>query len=79
MTRRVILILALLTFVRVQNGYPLEGGCDITCPVVPKVSQPFVQRTIASKPDDFFVVLKNGLTLLVHSQPDSEIVSTRFS
>ena len=47
------------------------------CPLISPESRPFVQRTIASKPDDLFVVLKNGLTLLVHQQPSAEIVSAQ--
>ena len=43
----------------------------------PRQSLPFVQRTLASKPDDLFVVLKNGLTLLVHQQPGAEVVSAQ--
>ena len=35
------------------------------------------QRTLASKPNDLFVVLKNGLTLLVHQQPGAEVVSAQ--
>ncbi len=47
------------------------------CPLISQQSRPFVQRTIASKPDDLFVVLKNGLTLLVHQQPGAEVVSAQ--
>ena len=47
------------------------------CPLISRQSRPFVQRTIASKPDDLFVVLKNGLTLLVHQQPGAEVVSAQ--
>ncbi|MGA3113227.1 MAG: pitrilysin family protein [Syntrophobacteraceae bacterium] len=47
------------------------------CPLISPQSQPFVQRTLASKPDDLFVVLKNGLTMLVHQQPEAEVVSAQ--
>ncbi len=47
------------------------------CPLISRESRPFVQRTLASKPDDLFVVLKNGLTLLVHQQPSAEVVSAQ--
>ncbi len=47
------------------------------CPVISQQSWPFVQRTIASKPDDLFVVFKSGLTLLVHQQPGAEVVSSQ--
>jgi zinc protease len=47
------------------------------CPILAPESRPFVQRTLASKPGDLFVVLKNGLTLLVHQQPGAEVVSAQ--
>jgi len=47
------------------------------CPLISQQSRSFVQRTLASKPDDLFVVLKNGLTLLVHQQPGAEVVSAQ--
>jgi zinc protease len=47
------------------------------CPLISPESRQFVQRTIASKPEDLFLVLKNGLTLLVHQQPSAEVVSAQ--
>jgi len=47
------------------------------CPLLPPDLRQSVQKTIASKPDDLFVVLKNGLTLLVHQQPGAEVVSAQ--
>jgi len=47
------------------------------CPLISPESRPFVQRTIASKREDLFVVLNNGLTLLVHQQPGAEVVSAQ--
>lgn len=47
------------------------------CPVISPESKASVQRTIASKPEDLFVVLKNGLTVLVHEQPGAEVVSAQ--
>ncbi|MDR3555217.1 MAG: pitrilysin family protein [Syntrophobacteraceae bacterium] len=60
-------------------GLPLaalsfQGG---QCPFIPPQSQSFVDRTIASKPGDLFVVLKNGLTLLVHQMSESGVVSAQ--
>ncbi len=55
-------------------AFPDEG---MQCPLISPESRPFVQRTIASKPDDLFVVLKNGLTLLVHQQPSAEVASAQ--
>jgi zinc protease len=36
-----------------------------------------VQRTLSSKPGDCFVVLKNGLTVLIRSHTESEVVSSQ--
>ena len=47
------------------------------CPLISPESRPFVQRTLASKPGDLFVVLNNGLTLLVNQQPSAEVVSAQ--
>lgn len=47
------------------------------CPLISQELRPFVQKTIASKPEDLFVVLKNGMTLLVHRQPGAEVVSAQ--
>ena len=55
-------------------AFSFEGA---QCPAILPQSRPFVSRTIASKPGDLFVVLKNGLTLLVHQMPDSRVVSTQ--
>ncbi len=51
-----------------------EGG---QCPFIPPQSRSFVERALVSKPGDLFVVLKNGLTLLVHPMPGSGVVSTQ--
>lgn len=47
------------------------------CPLLPPDLRQSVQKTLASKPEDLFVVLKNGLTLLVHQQPGAEVVSSQ--
>ncbi|MEN6441315.1 MAG: pitrilysin family protein [Syntrophobacter sp.] len=47
------------------------------CPLLPPDLRQSVQKTLASKPEDLFVVLKNGLTLLVHQQPGAEVVSAQ--
>jgi zinc protease len=36
-----------------------------------------VQRTLSSKPGDCFVILKNGLTVLIRSQTESNVVSSQ--
>jgi zinc protease len=77
MQKRTILACAVVMAVCV--GFAVAAFCDEVrqCPLISPDSQPFVQRTIASKPGDLFVVLKNGLTLLVHQQPSAEVVSTQ--
>ena len=77
MLRRVILICTLVLAVYAglaPAALPDEGK---ECPLISPQSRPFVQRTIASKPNDLFVVLKNGLTLLVHQQAEAEVVSAQ--
>ncbi len=53
------------------------ADAEMQCPQVPPQLRQSVQRTLASKPEDLFVVLKNGLTLLVHQQPGAEVVSAQ--
>jgi zinc protease len=77
MLRRLILICTLVLAVYAglaPAALPDEGK---ECPLISPQSRPFVQRTIASKPNDLFVVLKNGLTLLVHQQAEAEVVSAQ--
>ncbi len=77
MLRRVVLVCTLVIAVCVglaPAALPDEGK---ECPLISQQLRPFVQRTIASKSDDLFVVLKNGLTLLVHQQPGAEVVSAQ--
>jgi zinc protease len=77
MQKRMLLIHALVIavcFGFAPAALPDEGK---ECPLISPESQPYVQRTLASRPDDLFVVLKNGLTLLVHQQPGAEVVSAQ--
>ena len=79
MSKRVVLTWIFFFFCaagagRVFAAPPDEGK---ECPVISAESRPFVQRTIASKSGDLFVVLKNGLTLLAHQQPGAEVVSAQ--
>jgi zinc protease len=77
MLRRIVLLCTLV--IAVCAGVASASLPDEVkeCPLISSQSRPFVQRTIASKPDDLFVVLKNGLTLLVHQQPGVEVVSAQ--
>ncbi len=77
MLRRGVLIFILVAVAcagPVAAAVPDEGK---QCPLISPESQAFVQRTIASKPGDLFIVLKNGLTLLIHQQPGAEVVSAQ--
>ncbi|HOI93147.1 MAG TPA: pitrilysin family protein [Syntrophobacter fumaroxidans] len=47
------------------------------CPALPPPLQPSVQRVLSSKPGDLFVVLKNGLTLLMSQKPNYDVVSAQ--
>lgn len=47
-------------------------------PDLPQEAMLNVQRLKASEPGDVFVVLKNGLTLLVHPMENSEVVSAQI-
>ena len=77
MLRRIFLVLTLA--IAVCAGLASSGLTDEAkqCPFISPQARPFVQRTLASKPDDLFVVLNNGLTLLVHQQPGVEVVSAQ--
>ncbi|MGO9416323.1 MAG: M16 family metallopeptidase [Syntrophobacteraceae bacterium] len=77
MLRRIVLIFTLV--IAVCAGPASAGLPDEVkqCPFISPQSRSFVARTLASKPNDLFVVLKNGLTLLVHQQPGAEVVSAQ--
>ncbi len=59
------------------EGPPIQAVEGMACPLIKPEMRPFVQRTLASKPEDLFVVLKNGMTLLVHRQPGAEVISAQ--
>ncbi len=46
-------------------------------PALPSPAKESVQRTLSSKPGDCFVVLNNGLTVLIRSQTESDVVSSQ--
>jgi len=78
MLKRITLICILVIAVCVGLTYAAPPDEGNQCPLISPESRPFVQRTIASRPDDLFVVLNNGLTLLVHQQPSAEVVSAQI-
>ncbi|MHC1729980.1 MAG: M16 family metallopeptidase [Syntrophobacteraceae bacterium] len=71
------LVLMLILFAAPAFAQVAQPEEDKVCPLISPESRPFIQRTIASKAGDLFVVLKNGLTLLVHQQPTAETVSAQ--
>src|SRR5208337_3053265 len=77
MLKRIAFICILVITVCVGSTFAAPPDEGSQCPLISPESRPFVQRTIASRPDDLFVVLKNGLTLLVHQQPSAEVVSAQ--
>ena len=46
-------------------------------PSLPAAARESVQRTLSSKPGDCFVILKNGLTVLIRTQTESDVVSSQ--
>ncbi|MGA2402869.1 MAG: pitrilysin family protein [Syntrophobacteraceae bacterium] len=77
MLRRIVLVCILVIAACAGPVTAAPPDESKECPRISPELRPFVQRTIASMPDDFFVVLKNGLTLLVHQQPSAEVVSAQ--
>lgn len=49
-----------------------------TIPSLPASIGMSVNRVLPSKPGDFFVVLKNGMTVLLRENPSSEVVSAQI-
>ena len=80
MHRRLIpVLMALIIFTGFIYAPALAALPDTgkECPLIGPELRPFVQRTLASKPEDLFVVLKNGLTVLIHQQSGAEVVSAQ--
>jgi zinc protease len=73
--RIVLVLVVLLGLVWAIPGQATEGTRRV--PVLSKSLEPFVDQVLASKPGDVFVVLNNGLTVLIRQQQSSEAVSAR--
>jgi zinc protease len=76
---RLVFLLTGLCLVYLLSGY-LYAETDpgaITHSRTDLFGSPGIDRIIPSKPDDLFVVLKNGLTLLIHESHGSRVVSSR--
>jgi zinc protease len=76
---RRVFLLTVLCIVSLSYGYvcaetdpnsPLQSGTDV-------LDSPEIDRVIPSKPYDLFVVLKNGLTVLIRESHGSKVVSSQ--
>ncbi len=77
MLRWVIVAVALVPAVFFGSAFAAPPDQGKECRLISPELRQSVQRTIASKPEDLFVVLKNGLTVLVHQQAGAELVSVQ--
>lgn len=50
-------------------------GSPLHCPPIPADLAPSVQKVLASRPGDLFVVLRNGLTVLIRGESSNDVVS----
>ena len=53
------------------SGAPTQCKTDV-------LDSPWINRVIPSKPDDLFVVLKNGLSVLIRESHGSEVISSQI-
>ncbi|MCK4728238.1 MAG: insulinase family protein, partial [Desulfobacterales bacterium] len=74
-----VLFLTALCLVSLSPGY-VYAEADLSSPAQSStdvLDSPRIDRVIPSKPDDLFVVLKNGLTVLIRESHGSKVVSSR--
>ncbi len=76
---RRVFLLTVLCIVSLSHGYVCsETDPDSPVPNAPDVlNSPEIDRIIPSKPYDLFVVLKNGLTVLIRESHGSKVVSSQ--
>ncbi len=74
---RTYLVKLTVLFAFVALSPSLLPAAEQNCPPLPSGVGSAVQRTLASRPGDLFVVLKNGLTVLTSRKPDYDVVSVR--
>ncbi|NTV43543.1 MAG: insulinase family protein, partial [Syntrophobacteraceae bacterium] len=69
----------ILVFLMISiSAQPGEGDqLQRALPTLPAEVQGAVSRALPSKPGDTFVILKNGMTVLIRENPGSEVVSAR--
>ena len=73
--RTALLLLALLLCA--AGARAADPDLSLECPQIPSALQAGVQRVLYSRPGDLFVVLKNGLTVLIRQSTSSDIVSAQ--
>ena len=76
---RLIFLLTGLCLFSPFNGY-LYAATDLTAPAQSRtdfIKSPLIDRIIPSKPLDLFLVLKNGLTVLIRESHGSKVVSSQ--
>ncbi len=76
---RLVFLLTGLCLVSLFNGY-LYAASDLSAQAQSRtdvIKNPLIDRSIPSKPYDLFVVLKNGLTVLIRESHGSKVVSSQ--
>jgi zinc protease len=69
----VFMVLLFCTFTTLAQAFEIPRQS----PALPAAAKDLVQRTLLSKPGDCFVVLKNGLTVLLRSQTGMDVASAQ--
>lgn len=64
-------------FLFTGGGHAAPPNSAISAPVIPSPLDASVDRVLASRVGDLFVVLKNGLTVLLRQKADNDIVSSQ--
>lgn len=72
-SKPILFLFALILF----PGLARSAETPARCPQLPAELQPFVHRIIASRSDDLFVILRNGLTLLISPKAANDVVSAQ--
>lgn len=70
-----LFVVLLWTAIGGDRGHAFE--MDRRPPVIPPSLQTVVENVLDSKPNDLFVVLHNGLTVLIRRQSDRDVVSSQ--
>lgn len=76
---RLVFLLTGLCLFSLFNGY-LYAATELGAPAQSRtdvIKSPLIDRIIPSKPYDLFVVLKNGLTILIRESHGSKVVSSQ--